>query len=118
MDRRAACVAVALLGCAARSLPNAELVRAEGTISAAAAIGAGTHAQASQHLEFAKKRIDEAKSLARDGKVREARLVLQGAQADAELGLMLVRAAKVRDEARHEVEEAARTSTTVSSMKP
>jgi hypothetical protein len=118
MDSRAAYVAVALLGCAARALPDAEVVRAEGTISAAAAIGAGSHASASQHLELAKKRIQEAKSLARDGKVREARLVLQGAQADAELGLMLVRAAKARDEARHEVEEAAKTSKTVSSAEP
>jgi hypothetical protein len=118
MDRRAAYVGVALIGCAARSLPNAELVRAEGTISAAAAIGAGTRARAAQHLELAKKGVEEAKTLARDGKVREARLVLQGAQADAELGLMLVRAEKARDEARHEVEEAAKAAATVSSKEP
>jgi hypothetical protein len=95
---------MALLGCAPRTLPDAKLAQAEGTISAAAAIGAGRNARASEHLELAKKQIDQAKALARDGETREARIVLQGAQADAELGLMIVRAAKARKDAKEAVE--------------
>jgi len=105
MKRVTLCICgMALLGCASRTLPEAKLTKAEGTISAAAAVGAGRNARASEHLELAKKEIEEAKTLARDGKTREARIVLQGAQADAELGLMIVRAAKARKEAKEAVD--------------
>jgi len=98
------CVAgVALVACASRTLPEAKVVKAEGTISAAAAIGAGKSQRASEHLDLAKKKIEDARVLARDGKPREARIVLQGAQADAELGLMIVRAEKARREAQEAV---------------
>jgi hypothetical protein len=99
MNCVAACFsAMVLVGCVQRTLPNAKVVQTEGTISAAAAIGAAKNARASEHLELAKKELDRAKRLARDGNAREGRIVLQGAQADAELGLMLVRAAKARSE--------------------
>jgi hypothetical protein len=99
MNCVAACFgAMVLVGCVQRTLPNARVVETEGTISAAAAIGAAKNARASEHLELAKKELDRAKQLARDGNAREARIVLQGAQADAELGLMLVRASKARNE--------------------
>ena|SRR6185503_21350643 len=110
----AVCVSVVILGCASRTLPEAKVVKAEGTISAAAAIGAGKNPRASEHLEFAKKEIDQAKTLARDGNTREARIVLEGAQVDAELGLMLVRAQKARAEA----QKAAQTERQVSSSLP
>ena len=99
MNCVAVCLAATVLvGCVQRTLPNAKIVQTEGTITAAAAIGAGKNARASEHLELAKKELDRAKRLARDGNALEARLVLQGAQADAELGLMLVRASKARSE--------------------
>jgi len=94
-----------LVGCTSRALPHAKVVEAEGTISAAAAIGAAKNARASEHLDLAKKELDRAKRLARDGNAREARIVLQGAQADAELGLMLVRASKARSEVREVASE-------------
>jgi hypothetical protein len=90
--------AIVLVGCTARALPHAKVVETEGTISAAAAIGAAKNARASEHIELAKQELDRAKRLARDGNAREGRIVLQGAQADAELGLMLVRASKARNE--------------------
>ena|SRR5688572_20658533 len=90
--------ATVLVGCVQRTLPNAKVVQTEATITAAAAIGASKNARASEHLELAKKELDRAKRLARDGNALEGRIVLQGAQADAELGLMLVRASKARSE--------------------
>jgi hypothetical protein len=111
MNMRLVCLGVAgLLGCGVRALPSAEVARAESTISAAAAIGAGRNPRATEYLDLAKEEIEEAKKLARDGKAREGVLVLQGAQVDAELGLMIVRAAKARDEARQASASAARLS--------
>jgi predicted urease superfamily metal-dependent hydrolase len=111
MNGRAVCFGMlALAGCASRALPNAELVRAEGAISAAAALGGGKHPGASRQIERAKKEIERAKTLARDGNGREGRLVLEGARVDAELGIMIMRAAKAREEAHQATETAGAVS--------
>ena len=106
----AALALVAFCGCASRTLPYSNVVKAQGTISAAEALGAGKHPQASEHVGLARQEIERAKQLARDGKAREGRLVLRGAQADAELGIMIVRAEQARAELRTELSTEAEKS--------
>ena len=96
---------LAAAGCVKRSLPHDRVLVLEGTVSAAAAIGAGKDERAAEHLALARRQIERARKLARDGELGEARLVLEGAQADAELAIMITRAEKARTEAREVLEQ-------------
>jgi hypothetical protein len=102
-----------LLGCTAaacggNSLPPPNVTDAEKAITAADAVGAGHTPQGALHLKMARDRLAEAKKLLADGEQEEARVVLEGAKADAELALMLARTAEARaaaEQARRDVDE-------------
>jgi len=84
---------ICLVGCSSSSLPPAKVVETQSSISAAAAVGAEQNPQAALHLKMARDQLSEAQSLIDSGKNDAARLVLERANADAEVALMITREA-------------------------
>jgi hypothetical protein len=97
-----ACLALA---CGGSTLPQPKVTEAESAVSAATAVGAQSYPQGALHLKMARDQLAEAKAMIRNGDDEEARLVLEGAEADAELALMLTR----EQQARADATEAARS---------
>jgi hypothetical protein len=83
-----------LMACGGSSLPPAKVVDAQSSISAAAAVGAEQNPQAALHLKMARDQVRQAQLLLADGKEEQARLVLERADADAEVALMITREAQ------------------------
>lgn len=76
------------------SLPPAKAADTQASISAAAAVGAEQNPQGALHLKLARDQLQEAQRLTDAGKDKEARLVLERADADAQLALMITREAE------------------------
>jgi hypothetical protein len=91
--------ALALLACGGSALPAPKVTEAESAVSAAQAVGAAENPRGALHLKMARDQLAEAKTLIRNGDEEEARLVLEGAEADAELALMLTREEQARAQA-------------------
>jgi hypothetical protein len=87
-------LAVFALACGGGSLPPAKVADTQASISAAAAVGAERHPQAALHLKMARDQLGQAQSLLEDGKDKEARLVLERAQADADVAMIATREAQ------------------------
>jgi hypothetical protein len=96
------------VACGGSALPPPSVTEAEKAISAADAVNADYTPQGALHLRMARDRLSEAKKLLEDGDEEEARLVLEGAKADAELALLFARTAEARvaaEQARRDVNE-------------
>jgi hypothetical protein len=89
-----ALLAICVVACGGGSLPPAKVADTQSSISAAAAVGAEQHPQAALHLKMARDQLRQAQGLLEDGKDREARLVLERAQADADLAMIATREAQ------------------------
>jgi len=83
-----------MVACGSSSLPPAKVAETQSAISAAAAVGAEQNPQAALHLKMARDQLTEAQGLIDSGKNDEARLVLERADADAEVALMITREAQ------------------------
>lgn len=96
MTRFASTIALCglLVGCGGSALPPAKAADTQASITAAAAVGAESHPQAALHLKMARDQLHQAQGLMADGKDREARLVLERSQADADVAMMLTREAQ------------------------
>ena len=88
--------AIFALACGGTALPAPKVTEAESAVSAAQAVGASNNPRAALHLKMARDQLAEAKTMLRNGDEEEARLVLEGAAADAELALMLTREEQAR----------------------
>jgi hypothetical protein len=97
----AAILLFVITGCGGSSLPPAAVVNAQSSISAAAAVGAEQHPQAALHLKMARDQVKLAQRLRSDGEDERARLVLERADADAEMALMIVHEAEASAIARN-----------------
>lgn len=93
-DLSLACCAVGLLACGGSQLPPARMADTQASISAATAVGAEQHPSAALHLKMARDQLQEAKGLVDRGKDDQAKLVLDRANADAELALIITREAE------------------------
>jgi len=89
-----------LAGCGGSSLPPAKVADTQSSISAATAVGADQNPQAALHLKMARDQLKQAQGLLDDGKDDQAKLVLERADADAEVALMITREAQAGDTAR------------------
>jgi hypothetical protein len=87
-------VATFIVACGGSSLPPAKAADTQASISAAAAVGAEQNPQAALHLKMARDQLAEAQGLIDSGKNDEARLVLERADADAEVALIITREAE------------------------
>lgn len=92
-------------GCGGSSLPPAAVVDAQSSISAAAAVGADQNPQAALHLKMARDQLKLAQRLRSDGQDEQARLVLERADADAEMALMIVHEAEASANVRNALAE-------------
>jgi len=86
--------AVLVAACGGSSLPPAKVAETQSSISAATAVGADQNPQAALHLKMARDQLAQAQGLIDDNKGDEARLVLERADADAEVALMITREAE------------------------
>jgi|SRR3954453_14734044 hypothetical protein len=90
-------VGIALLGAACggsstSQVPTQELARSEASIRAASQAGAANHAGAAARLNVAKETTARAQKLASKGDTKAAKVLLDDAQADADLALALTHA--------------------------
>ncbi len=79
--------------------PSDRLASAEAAARSARELGADKEPKAALHLKLATEQIDQAKGLMKDGDNRRADLVLQRANADAELSVMLAKENNAKGEA-------------------
>jgi hypothetical protein len=80
-----------VLGCGSSSVPVTQLADAESSIRAAHEVGAEGTPDAALQLKMARDRLARAKALSAQGENDEARALLQEAEVDAELALLLTR---------------------------
>jgi hypothetical protein len=85
---------LSVVACGGSSLPPAKVADTQSSISAAAAVGADQNPQAALHLKMARDQLKQAQDLLADGKDDQAKLVLERANADAEVALMITREAE------------------------
>lgn len=100
-------VAVSALaaGCASTPLPADRMGSAQASIRGAEVAGARNEPTAALHLRLAQENYDKATSLAKDGDTERAKLILQRAEADAELALLLAKENQERAEAQKMLEQ-------------
>lgn len=92
------------LGCTSATAPQAEYTEAKTAIGAAEAEGAQDIPQASLYLKVARDNAEKAKELMDNDEHEAAEMLLERAQADAELARSLTQEAKVRKEAEDEIQ--------------
>jgi hypothetical protein len=93
---------IALLSAACGSSlppPSDRLASAEAAARSARELGADREPKAQLHLKLADEQIEQAKKLMADGDNRRADLILQRANSDAELAVMLAKEFNARAEA-------------------
>jgi hypothetical protein len=100
MTRKSVCRGLALVGllagCASTSPVQGRLAATQAAVRAADEVGANTVPRAALHLQLAREEIEQAKKLIRTREGIKADFVLQRAQADAELALVLAKEAPVK----------------------
>jgi len=85
---------LSVVACGGSSIPPSKAADTQASISAAAAVGADQNPQAALHLKMARDQLKQAQDLIERDKGDQARLVLERANADAELALMITREAE------------------------
>jgi len=78
--------------------PSDKLASAEAASRSARELGADREPKAALHLKLAQEQIDQAKKLMADGDNKRADLVLQRANSDAELSVMLAKENSAKSE--------------------
>lgn len=95
-----ASLVVAAAGCATTSISTQQLAESEGAARAAEEFGANEHPEAQLYLKLAHEQLNEAKALIEKKKdLERVPMLLERAQADAELALELSRSIEAREEA-------------------
>jgi Domain of unknown function (DUF4398) len=92
-------------GCASTPLPADRMGNAQASIRGAEVAGARNEPTAALHLRLAQENYDKAMKMAKDGDTDRAKLVLQRAEADAELALLLSKEHQERAEAQKLMEQ-------------
>jgi hypothetical protein len=94
-------------GCASFPAPTEKVTSSEAAVRAAREVGAEGVPQASLQLRLSEEQITKAKALMAEGENERADLMLQRAQADAELALVLAREDQSRKAAQQLTAQAA-----------
>lgn len=94
-----AIAALLVAACGSSAVPAGKLTNTQASIRAAEAVGATETPNSALYLKMAQDNVAAARRLIQDGDNDEAALVLDKAQADAELSLSYAREAKAREEA-------------------
>jgi len=105
-------VAAGVLGlacsaCGGAAPPDQRLTESQAAVRAAQEVGAERVPQSALHLKLAQEQVDKGRRLMNEGDNEEANLMLQRAQADAELAIALAREESMRQETKVTLEKAA-----------
>jgi hypothetical protein len=79
------------VGCGGSEVPHRQLADAESSIRAAKEVGAENTPDAALQLKMANDRLERAKQLSNEGEHEEAQALLEEAEVDAELALLIAR---------------------------
>lgn len=110
------CVLALSTGCGSSQAPRQQVTQAKSSIRAAEAVGAQNYPQAALHLKMARDQVYSAEQLIRDDENRAASLVLQRAEADAELAMALAREQRIRYEAQSALQRVQQLRTQMQTM--
>jgi hypothetical protein len=88
------------VACGGAAVPQETLTAAQASVKGAEVGGANEDPKAQLHLKLANEQIDKAKKLIEDGKNEEAARMIDRAQADADLALVLAQEAKAMGDAK------------------
>lgn len=92
--------ALLIAACGASApVPESALTTSKADIRAAQAVGAPNVPQAALHLKMARDQVAEAQGLIKNGQNTKAQLVLDRADADAQLAIALTRSKQLKAEA-------------------
>jgi hypothetical protein len=100
--------ALLLGGCGSGAIPQEQLTAAQASAKGAEVSGAPEDPRANLHLKLANEQIEKAKALIADGENEEAARLIDRAQADADLALVLAKEARAKKdvaEAKEQIEE-------------
>jgi hypothetical protein len=92
--------AASAVACGGAAVPQETLTAAQASVKGAEVGGANEDPKAQLHLKLANEQIDKAKKLIEDGKNEEAARMIDRAQSDADLALVLAQEAKAMGEAK------------------
>lgn len=84
------------VACGGAAVPEAQVVAAKSSVSAAEAVGAKEEPNAALHLKLAEDGIVEAEQLIEEGENERAKAVLERARSDADLAVALAKEAETR----------------------
>jgi hypothetical protein len=101
------------VGCGGSDVPVRQLASAESSIRAAKEVGAENTPDAALQLKMANDRLIRAKQLSADGENEEAQALLEEAEVDAELALLIAR----KEDAQHKAASAEKRATSVDQAK-
>jgi len=97
-----------LAGCGSAAIPQEQLSAAQAAAKGAEAAGAPEDPRAMLHLKLANEQIEKAKALIAEDDNEEAARLIERAQADADLALLLAREARAKKdvaEANEQIEQ-------------
>ena len=77
--------------CGSSEVPAQQLAKSAAAVRAAQEVGAADDPQAALYLKMARDRVQQARTLSREGEQEQAKRVLDQAEADAELAVVLTR---------------------------
>lgn len=92
--------AASAVACGGAAVPQETLTAAQASVKGAEVGGAAEDPKAQLHLKLANEQIEKAKKLIEDGKNEEAARMIDRAQVDADLALVLAQESKAAGEAR------------------
>jgi Domain of unknown function (DUF4398) len=93
-----------LAGCKSTPAPTQQMTAAKASVRAAHELGAQNIPKAQLHLQLAEEQARHADELMEDGKNERASLLLQRADADAQLAIAITRQDAARDRLRQSME--------------
>lgn len=93
-----------LAGCSSTPPPTQRMTSAKASVQAAQELGADQIPKAQLHLQLAQEQVRHADTLIDRGKMERADLMLQRADADAQLAIAIARQDAARDQLRENIE--------------
>ena len=91
--------ALGQLGCGSAAVPQEQLTAAQAAVKGAQVAGAAEDPRAALHLKLAQEQVQKAQALIADNENEEAARLVERAQADADLAILLAKEAKSKQEA-------------------
>jgi hypothetical protein len=96
---RTSWAAVLLIGCGGAAVPQEQFSAAQASVKGAEVAGANEDPRAALYLKLAREEVEKAKALMADDENEQAARIIDRAQADADLALVMAKEARAKKEA-------------------